>query len=115
MTQHVATAAAVPARRRRRRRWTPARLATEAVLYALVLVLAAIFVAPIVWGFFSSLREMHQGVSGPIIPKPAHWHNYLYAWSGAFPFSLLEGKSSRWNMFNEYATRKASKCALYST
>jgi len=87
VTGHAAPATAVPARRRRRKRWTPARLATEAVLYALVLVFAAIFVAPIVWGFFNSLREAHQGVSGPVIPKPAHWDNYRYAWSGAFPFT----------------------------
>jgi multiple sugar transport system permease protein len=87
MTQHAATAAAGPARRRRRKRWTPTRIATEVVLYVVVLVLAAIFIAPIVWGFFSSLREAHQGVSGPIIPKPAHWENYRYAWSGQFAFS----------------------------
>ncbi|HEX9599563.1 MAG TPA: carbohydrate ABC transporter permease [Gaiellaceae bacterium] len=87
MTQAAATAAAVPPRRRRRKRWTPMRLATEAVLYALVLVLAAIFVVPLVWGFFSSLREMHQGVSGPVIPKPAHWDNYRFAWSGQFAFT----------------------------
>jgi len=87
MTLHAATAAAAPARRRRRKRWTPARLATEAVLYVVVLVLAAVFVAPIVWGFFNSLREAHQGVSGPVIPKPAHWENYRYAWSGQFAFT----------------------------
>jgi multiple sugar transport system permease protein len=87
MTQQAATAAAVPVRRRRRKRWNPTRLAGRTLLHVLVLVLAAIFVAPIVWGFFNSLREAHQGVSGPVIPKPAHWDNYRYAWSGQFAFS----------------------------
>jgi multiple sugar transport system permease protein len=52
-----------------------------------VLLLAAIFVAPLVWGFFNSLREMHQGVSGPVVPSPTHEQNYDFAWSGLFPFS----------------------------
>jgi multiple sugar transport system permease protein len=87
MTQGAIAADAVPARRRRRKRLRPARLATQAVLYAFVLAFAAIFVAPIVWGFFNSLREVHLGVSGPVIPHPAHWDNYRFAWSGLFPFS----------------------------
>jgi multiple sugar transport system permease protein len=86
MTQG-AVAAPVPARRRRRKRWTPKRIAARTLLYALVIALAAIFVAPIVWGFFNSLRDLHLGVSGPVIPNPAHWSNYHYAWSGIFPFS----------------------------
>jgi multiple sugar transport system permease protein len=53
----------------------------------LVIALAAIFVAPLIWGFFNSLREQHQGVSGPVFPSPAHEHNYGTAWSGLFPFS----------------------------
>jgi multiple sugar transport system permease protein len=87
MTQAEVAAEAVPARRRRRKRWAPQRLATRALLYALVLLLAAVFVAPLVWGFFNSLREMHQGVSGPVVPSPAHEDNYNFAWSGLFPFS----------------------------
>jgi multiple sugar transport system permease protein len=86
MTQG-AVAASVPARRRRRKRWTPKRIAARTLLYTLVIALAAIFVAPIVWGFFNSLRDLHLGVSGPVIPNPAHWSNYHYAWSGIFPFS----------------------------
>jgi multiple sugar transport system permease protein len=87
MTQGAATADAVPVRRRRRKRLKPARLATQAVLYAFVLAFAAIFIAPLVWGLFNSLRDLHLGVSGPVIPNPAHWSNYHYAWSGIFPFS----------------------------
>jgi multiple sugar transport system permease protein len=87
MTQAEVAAEAVPARRRRRKRWAPKRLATRALLYALVLLLSAVFVAPLVWGFFNSLREMHQGVSGPVVPSPAHEDNYNFAWSGLFPFS----------------------------
>jgi multiple sugar transport system permease protein len=86
MTQG-AVAASVPARRRRRKRWTPKRIAARILLYALVIALGAIFVAPLAWGVFNSLREQHQGVSGPAIPNPAHWSNYHYAWSGLFPFS----------------------------
>jgi multiple sugar transport system permease protein len=86
MTQG-AVAASVPARRRRRKRWTPKRIAARTLLYALVIALGAIFVAPLAWGVFNSLREQHQGVSGPAIPNPAHWSNYDYAWSGIFPFS----------------------------
>jgi multiple sugar transport system permease protein len=84
---HGAVAASVPARRRRRKRWTPKRIAAQTLLYALVIALGAIFVAPLAWGVFNSLRERHQGVSGPAIPSPAHWSNYDYAWSGIFPFS----------------------------
>jgi multiple sugar transport system permease protein len=87
MTGVATTATGVTARRRRRKRWTPRRLAGRLLLDVLVLVLAAIFVGPIVWGFFNSLREMHQGVTGAVIPSPAHWDNYRYAWSGLFPFS----------------------------
>jgi multiple sugar transport system permease protein len=87
MTQGAVTAEAVPARPRRRKRWTPKRVATRILLDAVVVVLAAIFVAPIVWGFFNSLREVHLGVTGPVFPRPAHWDNYSYAWSGIFPFS----------------------------
>jgi multiple sugar transport system permease protein len=87
MTQRAVAAPAVSARRRRRKRWTPKRLAARTVLYALVIALAAIFVAPLVWGIFNSLREQHQGVSGPVIPSPTHERNYDFAWSGLFPFS----------------------------
>jgi multiple sugar transport system permease protein len=64
------------------------RIAWQTVLHAVVLVLAAIFVAPILWGFFNSLRAPLQGVSGPVIPHPAHWDNYSYAWSAQIPFSF---------------------------
>ena len=87
MTQAAVAAEAAPPRRRRRRRWAPKRLVVRTLLYALVIVLAGVFVAPLVWGFFNSLREQHQGVSGPAIPSPIHEHNYNYAWSGLFPFS----------------------------
>ena len=87
MTRGAVAADAGPVRRRRRKRLRPARLATRAVLYAFVVAFAAIFVAPIVWGFFNSLRDLHLGVSGPVVPNPAHWSNYHYAWSGIFPFS----------------------------
>jgi multiple sugar transport system permease protein len=87
MTQRAVAAPAVSARRRRRKRWTPKRLAARTLLYALVIALAAIFVAPLVWGIFNSLREQHQGVSGPVIPSPTHERNYDFAWSGLFPFS----------------------------
>ena len=86
MTHGAVAADAVPARRRRAS--VDADTARERiVLYALVVVLAVIFVAPIVWGFFNSLRELHEGVTGPVIPDPAHWSNYHYAWSGLFEFS----------------------------
>jgi multiple sugar transport system permease protein len=87
MTQATVAAEAAPARRRRRRRWTPKRIAGRILLDAVVVVLAAIFVAPIVWGFFNSLRGLHEGVTGPVIPDPVHWSNYEYAWSGLFSFS----------------------------
>jgi multiple sugar transport system permease protein len=87
MTQGAVAAEGVRARTRRRKRVKPTRIAGRALLHAIVLVLAAIFVAPILWGFFSSLREVHSGVSGPAIPSPAHWDNYHYAWNGQFAFS----------------------------
>jgi multiple sugar transport system permease protein len=87
MTQGAVAAETIRARPRRRRRGARKRLAGRTLLHVVVVVLAAVFVAPIVWGFFSSLREVHQGLSGPVIPSPAHWDNYRYAWSGEFAFS----------------------------
>jgi multiple sugar transport system permease protein len=87
MTQGAVAAESVRARPLRRKRRKPARLAGRTLLHAIVIVLAAVFVAPILWGFFSSLREVHQGLSGPVIPSPAHWDNYSYAWNGQFAFS----------------------------
>jgi multiple sugar transport system permease protein len=87
MTQSAVAAEAVRARPRRRKRRKPARFAGRMLLHAVVIVLAAVFVAPIVWGFFSSLRDVHEGVSGPPIPSPLHWDNYSYAWNGEFAFS----------------------------
>ena len=87
MTQGVAAAESVVVRRRRRKRRSPKRLAGRTLLHVLVLVLAAIFVGPIVWGFLNSLRQIHEGLTGPVIPSPAHWENYRHAWSGQFEFS----------------------------
>jgi multiple sugar transport system permease protein len=80
----VSGGAAVVASPRRRRR-SRTLLVTRALLYALVIGLAVVFVAPLVWGFFNSLREVHQGVTGPVIPKPTHWENYRYAWNAEIP------------------------------
>ena len=87
MTEKAVAVGNVPARRRRRNRWKASHIAARAVLYAFVVLFAAMFVAPIVWGVFNSLREVHGGVSGPIIPRPAHWENYRIAWSGQMDFS----------------------------
>ena len=87
MTQGAVAMDAVSVRRRRRKRWTPARIAGRAALYAFVIAFAVMFVAPIVWGFFNSLREPYGGLSGPVIPSPAHWDNYSYAWSGGLDFA----------------------------
>ena len=89
MSEAALPAAAARARRRRRKRWAPKRIFGSTLLHFVVIVLALIFVVPIIWGFFSSLREIHQGVSGPVIPKPAHWDNYGLAWSfrGEWHFS----------------------------
>jgi multiple sugar transport system permease protein len=85
MTQGAVAAAAPRARARRRKRGAPKRIAGRTLLHLIVLALAAVFVAPILWGFFSSLRDVHAGVSGP--PIPLHWDNYHYAWNGDFAFS----------------------------
>ena len=61
MTQGAVAASVVRARARRRKRWAPKRLAGRTLLHLVVLALAAVFVAPMIWGFFSSLREVHQG------------------------------------------------------
>jgi multiple sugar transport system permease protein len=79
------SAAAVPERRRPRK---PVRIASRTLLYVTVVGLTAVFVVPLVWGFLNSLREVHQGVTGPVIPKPAHWDNYRYAWSAQIPYTF---------------------------
>jgi multiple sugar transport system permease protein len=81
----MSTAVAVPERHRHPQ---PARIARRTLLYVTVIGLAAVFVVPLVWGFFNSLREVHQGVTGPVIPKPAHWDNYRYAWSAQIPYTF---------------------------
>jgi multiple sugar transport system permease protein len=53
----------------------------RALLYAIVLVLAAAFVVPVLWGFLASLRQHQAGVGGSVIPNPLHWENYSRAWS----------------------------------
>ena len=87
MTEGAVAAEGVRAPSRRRKRVRPTRIAGRTLLHVIVLALAAVFVAPILWGFFNSLREVHQGVSGPAVPNPAHWDNYSYAWNGEFAFS----------------------------
>ena len=67
-------------RRRRRRRRSPTWLLGRALLYVTVLVLAALFVAPVVWGFLVSLRPLSAGISGALISHPLHWGNYSRAW-----------------------------------
>jgi multiple sugar transport system permease protein len=68
-----------PTRRRRKRR-SPSWVLGRILLYATVLVLAAVFVAPVVWGFLVSLRKPLAGVGGPILAHPLHWENYARAW-----------------------------------
>jgi multiple sugar transport system permease protein len=67
-------------RRRRRRRRSPSWLLGRALLYVTVLLLAGLFVAPVVWGFFVSLRPLNAGISGALISHPLHWGNYARAW-----------------------------------
>jgi multiple sugar transport system permease protein len=79
------SAIAVSGRRRPRQ---PGRMARRTLLYATVVGVSVVFVVPLAWGFFNSLREVHQGVTGPVIPKPAHWDNYRYAWSAQIPYTF---------------------------
>jgi multiple sugar transport system permease protein len=88
MTHSAIATDALAARPRRRKRWRPRRLVYHVLLDALVIALAAVFVGPIVWGFFNSLREMHGGVTGSVIPSPLHWDNYDYAWSAEIPYTF---------------------------
>src|SRR4051794_16924925 len=86
-TGSVREMSAVAANPRIKRR-SPARIAARTLLYTTVIGLAVVFVAPLVWGFFNSLREMHQGVTGPVIPSPAHWDNFHQAWSAQIPYTF---------------------------
>jgi multiple sugar transport system permease protein len=76
-----------PSRRRRRKRTSPWRVAERVFLYVLVIVLATLFVAPLVWGFLGSLKDPLAGVTGPAIPDDLRWDNYRYAWDGDFSFA----------------------------
>jgi len=66
--------------RRRRRRRTTQHLLGRVLVYGIVIALAAFFVAPVVWGFLASLRSSSAGISGAIISRPLHWHNYARVW-----------------------------------
>lgn len=72
----------------RRKTWTVRRVAGRAGTYGLLLLLAIIFVGPLAWGVLASLRAPSAGVLGSLIPRPAHWGNYLLAWSGLLPFAF---------------------------
>jgi multiple sugar transport system permease protein len=67
--------------------WTLRRVAGRVGIYALLLLLVVVFVAPIAWGVLGSLREPNGGLLGSAIPHPLHWDNYRQAWSGILPFA----------------------------
>jgi multiple sugar transport system permease protein len=69
-----------PRSRKRRRRRAATWVIGQLLLYGAVVVLAVVFVAPVAWGFLASLRPISAGISGSIITRPLHWHNYARAW-----------------------------------
>jgi multiple sugar transport system permease protein len=66
---------------------SPRRLASQAILYLLALLLAVFILAPFAWVLSASLQPEHAIFKQPPdwIPQPASLDNYVYVFTGKIP------------------------------
>ncbi len=78
----MTTAAPTVQTRSRMGKWTPSRIASEVLKYAIVIALAASYAFPLYWMISSGLKDDPQVYKIPpiLFPNPAHWNNFLDAW-----------------------------------
>ncbi len=81
--------------RRRVRQW-----ATNAFFYALMTVLAAIFLAPLAWMVTASLKPENEVLAVPptFIPRDFQWENYQEVWDVIPPFLMNSVKLAAINV-----------------
>lgn len=84
------------ARRRRRIR----QFATNTFFYALMTVLAAIFLAPLAWMVTASLKPENEVLAVPptFIPRDFQWENYQEVWDVIPPFLMNSVKLAAINV-----------------
>ena len=55
------------------------------VIYAFLIILAFIYLAPLVWMLFVSVKDNAEIFSSPFaLPKQIHWENYTFAWTAGY-------------------------------
>lgn len=83
----MAATTAIPLARRQRR--TVAEPIRRAALYAVLVLLGLVFLAPLAWMLSTSLKSDEQlGLWPPVwVPNPPVWQNYALAWASA-PFAV---------------------------
>lgn len=84
---------AMAGRQPRKASISPWHVLSRSLLYALLIVLAFLFMVPLIWVLSSSLKYPAQVFSTPIIwiPDPVQWRNYLEV------FTLVSFARYAWN------------------
>jgi len=60
------------------------------IIHGIILVVVIIVLIPIIWTFFTSLKDPIEIAQGGLLPKVWHWENYKLAWAqGEFPRKFL--------------------------
>ena len=72
------------------RSWKVRQQAHRAIVYVLLVVLALIYMGPLLWMFSTSLKASWEVVIRPPvwIPSELHWENYWEGWT-ALPFNTF--------------------------
>jgi multiple sugar transport system permease protein len=84
---------AMASRQPRKASISPWHVLSRSLLYALLIILAFLFMVPLIWVLSSSLKYPAQVFSTPIIwiPDPVQWRNYLEV------FTLVSFARYAWN------------------
>lgn len=83
-----------------RRRRKIGQFATNAFFYALMTVLAAIFLAPLAWMVTTSLKPENKALALPptFLPRDFQWENYQEVWDVIPPFLMNSVKLAAINV-----------------
>lgn len=55
------------------------------LIYLFLIILAFIYLAPLVWMFFVSLKDNAEIFTSPFaLPQRIHWENYTFAWTAGY-------------------------------